>query len=273
MHPVLFRFGWFSVYSFGFMLAVSFLLGIYLSTRRAQRFGIDPQHILDLSVYLIISGVVGSRLLYVAFHLGEYRNPVDVFALWQGGATLYGGFLLAVLAGYVFSKKRNIGFLLLGDIVSPAVVLGVALTRLGCFLSGCCYGRETGHGWGVVFPPDSPAGAYARQLAAGKAVETVALHPTQLYDSFLGLITFVLLLALQGKMVKRGAAFGLMMLCHGASRFVVDLFRYYEPNMRLDHAFNLNQIVSVALVAIGVFLLLRKTRDKTVRRAATKART
>jgi phosphatidylglycerol:prolipoprotein diacylglycerol transferase len=263
MHPVLFKVGWFSVYSFGFMLAVSFLVGIYLSAHRAKRLGVNPQHILDLSVYIIISGVVGSRLLYVAFHLHEYENPIDVFALWQGGATLYGGFLLAVVAGYVFSKRRKIGFFLLGDIIAPAIALGVMLTRVGCFLSGCCYGAQTSCPLGVVFPPDSPAGAYARRLAAEQGAEIVHLHPSQLYDSFLGLVTVVLLLSLRGKLVKRGATFGLLLLCYGAFRFGVDFFRFYEENMRLGDHFNLNQVVSAVFVVVGILLLTRKTREKT----------
>jgi phosphatidylglycerol:prolipoprotein diacylglycerol transferase len=256
MHPVLIKLGWFSVYSFGFMLALSFLVGIYLSSFRARRFGVDPQAVLDLSVYVIISGVVGSRLLYVAFHVHEYRNLIDVFALWQGGATLYGGFLLAVFAGYVFSKKRNLPFLVLGDILSPAIALGIALTRIGCFLSGCCFGKSTSHAWGVSFPPGSPAGVYAMEVASKRGLESVKLHPSQLYDSFLGLLTVVLLLALQKRLVKRGATFGLMLACYGASRFVVDFTRFYEENMRAFGVFNLNQFVSVLLVAVGLFLLL-----------------
>jgi len=263
MHPVLFRFGWFSVYSFGFMLAVSFLVGIYISSYRAKRFGVSPEHILDLSVYVIISGVVGSRLLYVAFHIDEYRNFVDIFALWQGGATLYGGFLLAILAGYVFSRKRKLGFLLLGDIISPALALGIALTRVGCFLSGCCFGKQTTCAWGVPFPPDSPAGAYERGLAAMGNVGSVALHPSQLYDSLLGLVTFVLLIALRKRLAKRGAAFGLMLFCYGASRFVVDFTRYYETNMMLTGSINLNQVISVGLVIAGVYLLFRRAQEKT----------
>jgi phosphatidylglycerol:prolipoprotein diacylglycerol transferase len=267
MHPVVFEIAWFSVYSFGLMLAVSFLLGIYVSSYRAKALGVDPQAILDLSVYVIISGVVGSRLLYVAFHIHEYRNFVDVFALWQGGATLYGGFLLAVLAGYIFSRKRNLGFLLLGDVISPALALGIMLTRVGCFLSGCCFGKQTARPWGVTFPPDSPAGAYERDLAAVKSAGTVALHPSQLYDSFLALVTFVLLIALRKKLSKRGATFGLMLLCYGSFRFVVDFFRYYEKNMMVAGGINLNQIISAGLVVAGVYLLFRKTRDKVVARS------
>jgi phosphatidylglycerol:prolipoprotein diacylglycerol transferase len=264
MHPVLIEVGWFSVYSFGFMLAVSFLLGIYLSSRRAKRFGIDPQNILDLSVYLILTGVVGSRLLYVAFHITEYRSFVDVFALWQGGATLYGGFLLAVFAGFVFSQKKKISFLLLGDIMAPALAMGIMLTRVGCFLSGCCFGKTTTHSWGVYFPLDSPAGSYAAEAAAALGIDRVALHPSQLYASFCALVTLVLLYVFQSRLTKRGATFGLMLLCYGVFRFSLDFTRVYEENMRVLLELTLNQWISVGLFAIGVFLLLRKTKDKSL---------
>ena len=267
MHPVLVKIGWLSIYSFGFTLALSFLAGIYLSGVRAKRLGVDPQLVLDLSVYVIVAGVVGSRLLYVAFHLDEYRNLVDIFALWQGGATLYGGIALALIVGYGFCRKRNAGFLLMGDIVAPAVVLGIGVTRIGCFLSGCCYGSETALPWGVSFPPDSPAGAFARELAAHQGVGSVRLHPSQLYDSFLALVTFALLLLLQGRLTKRGATFGLMLFAYGVSRFVVDFFRYYEQNMRLGEGFNLNQVVSAALVLAGAYLLFRRSGRKKVGRA------
>lgn len=272
MHPVLFEIGRFSVYSFGFMLALSFLAGIYLSARRARRLGVDPQHILDLSVYIIVAGVLGSRLLYVAFHLHEYENPIDVFALWQGGATLYGGFVLAVLAGYLFSKRRKIEFFLLGDIISPAIALGVMLTRIGCFLSGCCYGSPTSCPLGVVFPPGSPAGSYAGTLASEAGAAAVHLHPSQLYDSFSGLVTVVLILSLQRKLVKRGATFGLLLLCYGTGRFIVDFFRFYEANMRIGEHFNLNQVVSAVFIVIGILLLVRKTHEKTVFQTEKKSR-
>ena len=116
MHPVIISVGWFNIYSFGLMLALSFLVGIYISAYRAKRFGVDPQNILDLSVYLILAGVLGSRLLYVLFHLDEYNSFVDIFALWEGGATLYGGFLLAIFAAAFFAKKKNIDFVLIADI-------------------------------------------------------------------------------------------------------------------------------------------------------------
>ena len=264
MHPILIKIGWFNIYSFGFMLAVSFLVGIYMSTRRAKTFGVDPQYILDLSVYIILAGVVGSRLLYVVFHLDEYRSMVDVFALWQGGATLYGGFLLSIFVIYIFTKKRNLDYLLVADIVSPALALGIMLTRVGCFLSGCCYGKPTELAWGVVFPPDSAAGAYARQMAANFPVEAVALHPTQLYASFFGMVTLLVLLLLRSKLAKRGSTFGALLMLYGTFRFTLDFFRFYESNMRVFLDLSLNQWISGGLFGVGLFFVLRKTNVKTV---------
>ena len=264
MYPILIKLGWFNVYSFGFMLALSFLVGIYISSRRGKRFGVEPQHILDLSVYLIVAGVLGSRLLYVAFHFDEYDSVVDIFALWQGGATYYGGFLLALLAGYIFSEKRKIGFILLGDIMAPALALGILLTRIGCFLSGCCFGKATTLPWGIEFPANSPAGYYAAECAAEQGVQHIALHPAQLYASICALITLVLIYAFQKKLTKRGATFGALLFFYGAFRFSLDFLRFYEENMRVFLGLTLNQFISIGLFAIGLFLLLRKTDVKTV---------
>jgi len=254
------------------MLAVSFLIGIYMSTRRAKTFGVNPQYILDLSVYIILAGVVGSRLLYVVFHLEEYQSMMDVFALWQGGATLYGGFLLSILVIYLFTKKRKLDYLLVADIVSPALALGIMLTRVGCFLSGCCYGKPTEVAWGVVFPAGSAAGSYARQMAATLPVEVVALHPTQLYASFFGMLALVVLLVLRSKLTKRGSTFGALLMLYGTFRFTLDFFRYYETNMRVLLDLSLNQWISLGLFGIGLFFVLRKTNVKTVPVAASKQR-
>lgn len=260
MHPVLFELGRFQIRSYGFMLAVSFLLGIWLAGRRAKRYGIDPQKILDLSVIIILSAVVGSRLLYVVFHLDQYRNPLDVFALWQGGATFYGGFLLAMAASYWWVQRNGISFLTMADVMAPSIALGLVFTRVGCFLSGCCYGKPTDGALGIVFPPDSPAGSAAIALAQQLGRDHVALHPTQVYSSIKGLIIFAVLMALQPRLKKSGSTFGLLLVLYGIGRFVVDFFRMYEDNARILLGLTFNQVISVALIAIGCYLLLRKTK-------------
>ncbi len=246
------------------MLAISFIAGIYLAMRRAKHFGIDYQHVLDLSVYIILSAVVGSRVLYVAFHLEEYSSILDMFALWEGGATLYGGLSLAILSSYLFAKKRRLGFLVLADIVSPSLALGIMLTRIGCFMSGCCFGKATSLPWGVVFPPECAAGIYSRQLAGTPSGTPVPLHPVQLYASLYGLITLLVLLALQRRIRKTGGLFGAFLILYGVFRFAVDFLRVYEENMRVLWGLTLNQLLSAGLLMIGVFLLSRKISEKSL---------
>jgi phosphatidylglycerol:prolipoprotein diacylglycerol transferase len=264
MHPILIHIGKFAIRSYGFMLALSFLIGIWLAGRRAKKAGVDPQKILDLSVIIILAAVVGSRLLYVVYHLDQYSNPLDMFALWQGGATFYGGFLLATGAAYWWVHKHKLPFLQVADIVSPSIALGLMFTRIGCFLSGCCYGKPTTHSWGMIFPPDSPAGAAAAAIAQSRGVDHVALHPTQLYSSvFEGLVIFSLLMLLQPRLEKRGAMFGMLCVLYGIARFTIDFFRYYEPNARVLGGLDFNQIICVFVFFFGIFLLTRKERTTT----------
>lgn len=264
MHPILLDLGRLQIRSYGFMLAVSFLLGIWLAGRRARRAGVDPQKVLDLSVIIILAAVVGSRLLYVVFHLEQYSNPLDMFALWQGGATFYGGFILAVAASYFWVIKNNIPFLKIADIMAPSIALGLVFTRIGCFLSGCCYGHPTDLAWGMVFPPDSPAGAAAMAIAQQRGVDHVALHPTQLYSSLKGLIIFSTLMLMQPRLQKRGATFGLLLVLYGIGRFIIDFMRYYEPNALVVAGLSFNQVISIGLIVLGLVLLVRKEKPVTV---------
>jgi len=261
MHPVLLELGRLQIRSYGFMLAVSFLLGIWLAGRRAKRYGIDAQKILDLSVVIILAAVVGSRLLYVVFHLDQYRNPLDVFALWQGGATFYGGFLLATAASYWWIQRNGLSFLTVADVCAPSIALGLVFTRIGCLLSGCCYGKPTDGPLGLVFPPDSPAGSAAAALAQEMGRDTVALLSAQAYSSLKGLLIFLTLMLLAPKLTKPGSTFGLLLVLYGIGRFVVDFFRMYEDNARILLGLTFNQVISIGLVGIGLYLLLRRVKQ------------
>jgi phosphatidylglycerol---prolipoprotein diacylglyceryl transferase len=258
MHEILINAGWFQVRSYGFMLALSFLSGIYLANWRAKRLGIQPQVILDLSVLIILAAVVGSRLLYVVYHLDEYDSPLQFFALWKGGATFYGGLILAVIVSFAFAHRKKLSFLQLADVVAPSIALGMALTRIGCFMSGCCFGKPTELPWGVVFPPTCPAGHSAAEAALSLGVDTVHLHPTQLYSLLYGLVIFSVLLLVEKRLHKTGALFGLLVILAGISRFVVDFFRYFEPNARTIFGLSFSQVIAAGLVLLGMYLMLRR---------------
>jgi phosphatidylglycerol:prolipoprotein diacylglycerol transferase len=254
MHPVLIEIGRLRIYSYGFMLAASFWIGILLAARRARARGVDPVRIYDLSIILILAAVVGSRVLYILTHRSDYRSVLDVVALWQGGATFYGGFALALAGAVVYLRRSKLSFLLVADICAPSIALGESLTRIGCFLSGCCFGAPTGSALGVVFPPDCPAGYHAHG---------VALHPTQLYSSVFTLALAVALLLADRRRPFTGFTFSLLCVLYGAGRFTIDIFRYYEPSSRIAGGLAVSQAASVALAAAGaiLFAVLRRRRS------------
>jgi len=246
LHPVLIEIGKFKIYSYGFMLALSFMAGIILASARAGKRGVEPGIIYDLSILLIISAIVGSRGLYIITHLDHFHGIIDIFALWQGGATYYGGMVLAVITAAVYLRFKKLSFLTIADICAPSIGLGIFFTRIGCFLSGCCFGHPTTCFLGVIFPKGSPAGFQYPETS---------IHPTQLYSSAYGALIFILLMLIDRKDLPRGALFGLLCVFYGTARFVVDFFRFYEGSAMLG-PLTLNQVVSLGLIAAGAALIL-----------------
>ncbi|MGD1049089.1 MAG: prolipoprotein diacylglyceryl transferase [Candidatus Krumholzibacteriaceae bacterium] len=247
MHPILIEIGRLKIYSYGAMLALSFWIGIVLAARRAGKRGINPDHIYDMSIVLILAAVVGSRTLYILTHRDDYHSLLDIVALWQGGATFYGGFLLALAGAFVYLRRRRLSFLLVADACAPSIALGFFFTRIGCFLSGCCFGNPTHSIFGVVFPAHSPAGYYC---------PGIPLHPTQLYDSLYGLVTALALLALDRRRPFTGFTFGLLCILNGAGRYVIDFFRYYEASARISRLMTVSQLISICVVATGILVLV-----------------
>ncbi len=253
MHPVLVEIWNLKIYSYGFMLAVSFFAGIWLAGRRAERRGIKKDIVYDLSIILILCAVAGSRGLYILMHRENYQSIIDIIALWQGGAVYYGGLLLAVAGAIIFIARKNISFFEIADVCSPSIGLGIFLTRIGCFLSGCCFGKTTSCAMGVVFPADSPA---------GYTFPHSVIHPTQLYSSFYGLVIFILLMLIDRPGSYRGRTFGYLCISYGVARFMVDFFRYYEGDAVVGGLLTFNQLLSMALVAAGVVILVVQKRRR-----------
>ncbi len=260
MHPIIFKIGHFELRSYGLLLAISFLLGIWLSVRRARARNIDGEKIMDLSVVVILAAIIGARLLYVLFHLDEFAGHwTDTFNPFQSsgqvgiaGLTMLGGVVLAVISSLIYLKIQKLPVLKIADIVVPVFFLGEAITRIGCFLNGCCFGTPCEHGlFCVTFPPDS---------AAGSIFQNTPLHPAQLYSSFYALIVFVTLMLLDRKRHYDGFLFFLFFILYGIGRFVIDFFRYYESSMVIatisDVPISLNQLLSFCFILLGAGLLI-----------------
>jgi phosphatidylglycerol---prolipoprotein diacylglyceryl transferase len=258
MHPVLFTIPFikFPIHAYGFMLALSFLLGIWIASVRAKRAGLKPEVIADVGFWVILSAIVGSRAYYVLLHFEEFQgdllaiiNPFHGGLVGIGGLVMYGGFIGAVLAAIFFFRTKKIPFLPYADVSAPSVALGVALTRIGCFLNGCCYGSAASWG-GVVFPVSSAAGTYQHQVNAA------GLYPAQLFESAGGLLIFLLLFLIERKKLFSGFLFFSFGLLYSVLRFTVDFFRFYGPDERLA-GLSHNQIVCIVLFIIFGGMILR----------------
>jgi len=265
MHPVLFRIGPLAIRSYGMMLALSFLVGVYLAMYRGKKVGIAPNQLMDLTVYIAVAAIVGARLFYVFPHWEEFSGHLtDIFNPFQGGQigigglTLYGGFILAVGVSMWYLRRHRMPVWKVGDALAPSIALGIFLTRIGCFLNGCCFGEPSHVPWALAFPPES---------AAGYTFPDTPIHPTQLYSSLYGLVIFGALLLLERFKRFDGFTFWVFVLLYSVARFAVDFVRYYEPSMTLltvgGTSFSVNQGISVGLfiLAWGMLFLLRRRAE------------
>lgn len=243
MHPVLLG----PIKSYGFLLAASFVVGIWLAVRRGRRRQIPPETIYDLSFVILLASIIGVRLFYVVTHLDEFSGRwLKVFAFPEGGLTLYGGLIMAVLASWVYCRKRKLSFLQVADLMLPSVALGIGITRIGCFLAGCCHGVPCDLPWAVRFPEHAPA---------ARLFGPVGVHPAQLYSSAAGFAVFALLLWWERRSRRPGQTLGRFLALYGVARFGLDFSRYYDPAQRWLLGWSNNQWLSLGLLALGLAIL------------------
>ena len=264
MHRILLRVGPITIYSYGLMLALAFIIGTYLAQKRAAKEGINTNILLDLIFYILISSIVGARALFVALNWNYYREHLlDILKVWEGGLVFYGGLLLAFIVTVWFLKKHKLSFWKIADIISPSLAIGIAIGRIGCFLNGCCYGKISSQ-WGVSFPGAQNSPAFAQQVLDGLIPPTaqcsLPVIPTQLYDSLSGIVLFLMLLILEKHKKFEGYVFSWFLLMYSISRFIIEGFRYYEPNFILFDWMTVSQLISVILFLVASFLLLKKSR-------------
>lgn len=253
MHRTIVELGALSIRSYGVMLVVAFWLGIELSARIAKKRGLDPVSILDLGLVVLVSSLVGSRLVYVLTHLPDYASdPAGVFRIWEGGLTFYGGLAAGIGCGMLYLWKKGLPVLAVTDVVAPQLALGIAIARVGCLLNGCCFGKPTSLPWGVIFPSD---------CQAGWEIGGIPLHPTQIYSSVANVIIFFVLRKILWKNLASGMVFAAFLVLYGSWRFAIDFLRYYEPTMYAGPlGITWNQLISLAMVAVGVAMSLRLAR-------------
>ena len=189
MYPELFKLGPLTVYSYGVLLAASYLLGLRLAMTRAKRWGLDANRVLDLGIYIIIAALVGAKLMLLLVDFEQFRqSPWELLALARSGGVFYGGLILAVAVAFWYIARHRMPFWTTCDVFAPGIALGHVTGRLGCFAAGCCYGKPTDVSWAVIFTNPLAAANVGTPLG-------IPLHPTQLYEAGAELLILVLLLA------------------------------------------------------------------------------
>ncbi len=250
MYPILFKIGPITLFTYGFMIAVAFVIAIIFVFREAHREGINTEKFADLGFFIIISGIIGSRILYILINWPEYlKHPLSIFKVWEGGLVFYGGILGAMITSVFLLKRYKLPFWEMMDIFAPAVVLAQAIGRIGCFMAGCCYGISTNIPWAVKFNNYNTL-----------APRNIFIHPTQLYHSFANIIIFLILIyILRKRRHFKGQIFSLYICLYSVGRLLVEFFR--GDSWKYFFGFmNLTQGISIIIFLCGLYIYFwRKT--------------
>jgi phosphatidylglycerol:prolipoprotein diacylglycerol transferase len=254
VYPELFSIGPITVYSYGVLLAVSYLLGLRLAMSRAKQWGLDANRVLDLGIYIIIAALIGAKLLLLVVDFDQFRRaPAELLSLARSGGVFYGGLILAVLAAFWYIAKHRMPFWTTTDVFAPGIALGHVTGRLGCFAAGCCYGRPTTLPWGITFHNPLAAANVGTPLG-------VALHPTQLYEAGAELLILGILLFTEkrGKPFA-GRTFWAYMLMYAISRYIIEFYRG-DPRGEM-FGMSTSQFISVILAPLSLIMLFWLSRE------------
>jgi len=255
MYPLLFELGPVSIYSYGVLLATAYIVGLQLALRRANRAGLSGQRVMDLGILVIISALVGAKLLLFLLDIDRFTsNPAELMVLLKSGGVFYGGLLLAVPVAWWYIRKHDLPLWTTCDLFAPGIALGHAIGRMGCLLAGCCYGRPTDLPWGITFTSTLAAANVGTPLE-------IALHPTQIYEAAAELVVLGLLLA--GERRWRpfpGRTFWTYLVLYPLARIVVELYRGDPRGMVFD-TIPTSQFLSGLLVPLSVVMLFYLSRQ------------
>ncbi len=242
MHPDLFSIGPLTVHTYGLFVAIGVIAGIFTAVRLGKSSGIPAEQILDMGFMIVLAGIVGSRVAYIAINFSHYMsNPGDILKLWHGGLVFSGGLVTVIIVLIWYTRRKDIGIWLMGDIWAPAAAIGQAIGRIGCFMAGCCYGRPTNLACGVVFTNPKSL-----------ATQNIPIHPTQLYSSLSGLIIFIILIMIGRKKRFKGQVLLWFLILHSTSRLIVERFRGDYRGMILFGNFTTTQLVTLFILIAAV---------------------
>ncbi len=208
-----------TIYTYGVLIAIAFLVGLWIVGRQAKRAGLDGARVTDLAVYALIAGLIGAKLMLLAVDWRTYSaHPRELFSLLQSAGVFYGGFLLALVLSIWYIRRAGLPFWDTLDVLAPGVAIAQAIGRLGCLMAGCCYGTVCDRAWAITFrDPWS-------RIKLGTPVD-VPLHPTQIYESLAMVVIFLALVWTAPRKKFHGQIAATYVAAYGVARFVIEFFR------------------------------------------------
>ncbi len=263
MFPILFHHGAFVVHTFGPILMLAFLAALgraYTVAKRQNDPAISPDNVLDVGIWMILCGVLGARLLFVALSWNQYRHapdfPGSILKVWEGGLSFHGGLFGGIAAAVVYCLIKRISILKIADLFAPSVMVAYAIGRIGCLLNGCCYGGPTEMPWGMRFFDDGHW--------------TARSHPTQLYASLLSFALFAGLVWLESRRAYLGQVFCWYLIGASVERFLMEIWRAGTTSDVVAFGLTDVQLLCFAMASVALVGMVLLRRRYPVRPAVTR---
>ncbi len=231
------------------LVALGFLAGLSITVKLARKSGLDAEKVTNLAVYVALAGLIGAKLLMIAFDWPD----IQIFSLatLQAAGVFQGGLILALITAILYIRHSKLPTLAVFDAFAPGIAIGHAIGRLGCFAAGCCWGRECHLPWAVTFKNPDANGLTGVPLG-------VPLHPAQLYESATEALLFAFLYWRYGKPHNPGQIIGLYLLISSVIRFLIEFERFHEQALPFGLPLSITQWIAIGLAILGGILLVPK---------------
>jgi phosphatidylglycerol---prolipoprotein diacylglyceryl transferase len=245
------------IYSYGVMLTTALVVGWFLAMRFARQDGIRQEDAGAIYMWTAVWSIIGARLLYVITQPHEFSGPMDVIMLNRGGLVAYGGMVGGFFASWYGCHKRKIELLRWADVSAPSVVLGTGITRVGCLLFGCDYGRLSSLPWAIRFPKNAPAWKdhVALHGLSPDAAWSLPVHPTQIYEMLVGVGLFGVLMLLRRVRRFSGEVFLGWVLGYGILRSIIEIYRGDDDRGNVG-TLSTSQFIGMGSALAGIVLLV-----------------
>jgi phosphatidylglycerol:prolipoprotein diacylglycerol transferase len=259
MYPNLFQISF--LHTYGVLVAAAFLVGLWVVGRLAKDAGLNPDAVTNLGLYCALAAIAGAKVMMFLVDLPYYaEHPREILSMdtLQAGGVFYGGLIAALAISWWYMRKTRLPLLKTADIFAPAIALGHAIGRIGCFSAGCCWGERCDRPWAVTFTSEEAHNRVGVPLG-------VPLHPTQLYESAAEFAIFAILFWRIRKAHSQGDIISLYLVLYSTARFVVEFFRYHEQGNLFNGPLDTSQWISLVLFMVGAAHFVRQRMHRTAK--------